>query len=398
MLIKSLILNLPNFKVINVLREKIIKIEVISLKKNHCIHCGSLNLRKKDKYIRKVKHISIGEQLSELWIHGFKFKCKNCLRYFNQRFDGILPYKRASEPFRREVVKLHHDGICAKVLALRKKLSPATIEKWYQNFMTLENKKISMFQCPKIMGIDEHFFSKKKGYATTLADLTKNKVFDVTLGRSEKSLGDYLCRLKGKDKVQFMLMDLSETYRSIVTKYFCNAKIVADRFHVIRLINLQFMRTWNQLDEKMRYNRGLLSLIRRHEDKLKPEQKIKLKSYLNKVPGLKITYEFKQKLNKLMRNKHRTKKQCKQLIPKFLKMIEELKKSHFTYLKKLGKTLEKWKFEIARMWRVTKTNSITEGLHNKMEVLSRRAYGFRNFNNYRLRVRVHCGSGWIVPH
>ncbi|MBL7688152.1 MAG: transposase, partial [Bdellovibrionaceae bacterium] len=28
--------------------------------------------------------------------------------------------------------------------------------------------------------------------------------------------------------------------------------------------------------------------------------------------------------------------------------------------------------------------------HNKMEMISRRAYGFRNFQNYRLRVRVLC--------
>jgi hypothetical protein len=40
------------------------------------------------------------------------------------------------------------------------------------------------------------------------------------------------------------------------------------------------------------------------------------------------------------------------------------------------------------MWRFTKSNAITEGLHNKMEVISRRAYGFRNFQNYRLRVRA----------
>jgi len=33
------------------------------------------------------------------------------------------------------------------------------------------------------------------------------------------------------------------------------------------------------------------------------------------------------------------------------------------------------------MWRFTKSNAITEGLHNKMEVISRRAYGFRNFQN-----------------
>ncbi|MEI6056695.1 MAG: transposase, partial [Lentisphaerota bacterium] len=35
-------------------------------------------------------------------------------------------------------------------------------------------------------------------------------------------------------------------------------------------------------------------------------------------------------------------------------------------------------------------NSITEGFHTKMEMISRRAYGFRNFENYRLRVRALC--------
>ena len=46
--------------------------------------------------------------------------------------------------------------------------------------------------------------------------------------------------------------------------------------------------------------------------------------------------------------------------------------------------------EIARMWRFTRSNGITEGFHNKMETISRQAYGFRNFENYRQRVQVLC--------
>ena len=38
------------------------------------------------------------------------------------------------------------------------------------------------------MGIDEHFFTRRKGYATTLCDLRNHKVYDVVLGRSELSL------------------------------------------------------------------------------------------------------------------------------------------------------------------------------------------------------------------
>jgi transposase len=41
------------------------------------------------------------------------------------------------------------------------------------------------------------------------------------------------------------------------------------------------------------------------------------------------------------------------------------------------------------MWRFTKNNAVTEGFPTQMEVLQRQAYGFRNFNNYRLRVSNH---------
>jgi transposase len=69
-------------------------------------------------------------------------------------------------------------------------------------------------------------------------------------------------------------------------------------------------------------------------------------------------------------------------------MIGEPKKIPFHSLATLGKTLWRWKDEIARMWRYTKSNGITEGLHTKMEMIQRRAYGFTNFKNYRLRVSV----------
>ena len=40
------------------------------------------------------------------------------------------------------------------------------------------------------------------------------------------------------------------------------------------------------------------------------------------------------------------------------------------------------------MWRFSKKVSITEGLRNRMEEIIRRAYGFRNFENFRLRVYI----------
>jgi transposase len=174
-------------------------------------------------------------------------------------------------------------------------------------------------------------------------------------------------------------------------KYFPKALIVADRFHVIRLVNQQFVKTWGELDEKGRKHRGLLSLMRRHPSHFKPGQQQTLYKYLEEVPGLKTIYQFWQDLLRLLRMKGLNQSDCRGILGEYIWMIEELKKTPFKHLQSLGSTLDNWKEEIARMFRFSKTNGITEGLHNKMEMISRRAYGFRNFENYRLRVRVLCG-------
>jgi transposase len=285
----------------------------------------------------------------------------------------------------------HRDGICQSTLAKQNRMGSATIERWAQDFFRRTVSEIQNNPAPRVLGIDEHFFSRKQGYASTFADLSKGKVHDVVLGRSEASLQRYLDRLPGKERTQVAVMDLSETYRSIVRKYFPNAKIVADRFHVIRWVNHQFLKAWQQMDPAGRKNRGLLSLMRRHEENLSDGQKITLRQYLKAHGVLEAIYDFKQELCRLLKLKHQTQWQCKRWIPKLLEMIEQLKNAPIDALSSLGKTLHNWREEIVRMWRFTKTNSITEGLHTKMEVISRRAYGFRNFNNYRLRVRALCG-------
>jgi hypothetical protein len=82
---------------------------------------------------------------------------------------------------------------------------------------------------------------------------------------------------------------------------------------------------------------------------------------------------------------------AKQIIPKFLGAIRALKESGFRNFVTLGETLESWQEEIVRMWRFKKTNSIVEGMHTRMEELIRRAYGFRKFENFRLRARLFLG-------
>lgn len=387
----SILLDLPGFKILEVTDYARLTLRVEYTEPASCPHCESMDLRTKDSFVRKVRHVCFGQRPSWLVFKAHKYRCRMCGRYFNQRFPGVLKRARASEPFKTEVVKLHHNGWTQKALAQDLRMGSATIERWYQKYFVLKDREFTGAHCPRVIGIDEHYFTRKDGFATTIADLGRHKVFDVVLGRSELSLRPFLRRLIGRDNVRVVLMDLSESYRSISKKYFPNALIVADRFHVIRLVNQQFVKTWGELDEKGRKHRGLLSLMRRHPDHFKPGQQETLLRYLDEVPGMRAIYEFWQDLLRLLRMKGLCQRQCRKIIPEFLWSVEELKDSNFSHLQKLGFTLENWKEEIARMFRFSKTNGITEGLHNKMEMISRRAYGFRNFENYRLRVRVLCG-------
>jgi len=131
--------------------------------------------------------------------------------------------------------------------------------------------------------------------------------------------------------------------------------------------------------------------MRRHPKNLKsPEQQERLNRYLDENPVLKEIYRVKQRLMEILLLKAQNVRSCQRLIPRLLEEIRQLQDSGLHSLVTLGETLEAWQEEIACMWRFTKNNGITEGFHNKMETLSRKAYGFRNFESYRLRVRLMC--------
>jgi transposase len=292
-----------------------------------CPHCEGNHLRIKDLRIRTPRHESWGARQVVLELESRKWRCLDCGRSFWQRFPGILARLRATEPFRRSVCQKHFDGISRSRLAWREQISSATVERWFGDHLRRLASERASPLCPQVLGIDEHFFSRRHGYATTLCDLRNHKVHDVVLGRSEASLEGYISRLEGKHLVKVVCMDLAVVYRSMVRKHFPNARIVADRFHVIRLVNHHFLTCWRDLDPIGSKNRGLMSLMRRHRHKLSVAQYQRLFDYLRQHPALELVYRFKQKLCYLLLEKHLNQKKCLQLAPRLLRMISELREA-----------------------------------------------------------------------
>jgi transposase len=387
------IIGIPGLQVERVKRSQGIEVWARPYRRPPCKHCHGQDVRIKATHRRTVKHTRQGNQVMTLHLRVPKYHCRGCRRYFRHTFVDILPRYRASETYRLEVFEAHHGGVTLRHVSRTHQVSAATVERWYQHRLGLRQSETGNRSCPRVLGIDEHFFTRRKGYATTFVDLRKHTVFDVRLGRSEPSLRGYLKGLEGRGNVQVVVMDLSDTYRAMAHRYFPNATIVADRFHVVRLINQHFLKVWQQVHPEGRKNRGLLSLMRRHEWHLSGEQHANLMTYLADYPVLQALYAAKQTLVRFMLLKMLTARRARAQLPQYLELLQQLRDSP---LRTLANTLTSWMAPIIAMWRFTKTNGITEGFHNKMEMISRRAYGFRNFENYRLRVLTHCGWDGII--
>jgi transposase len=356
-----------------------------------CLCCGGERLRSKGRYRRRVRHLDAFGTPTQVVIECRRFRCLECGGSFVQPLPGIVPGRHSTEPYRAQIFERHDDGICASRLGRREGIGPATVSRIYAQFTERKAAERRSLDCPFVLGIDEHTLHRGQRFATTLCDLKNRRVFDISPGRSELELSGYLRTLRGRDKVRVVCIDLSSSYRAMIRRWFPRAVIVADRFHAIRLVGLHLLRLARQLVPELGWNRGWLALLRTRPDRLDPEQHSRLQRLLLEKPALAGIYQMKERLCALLRHKGLDKRQCRRRVAELFALIAELQQCGLEPARTLARTLQDWSEEIARMWRFSRNNGITEGFHRKMKLIQRRAYGFRSFQNYRLRVLAQCG-------
>ena len=385
-------LTLPGYRTVRVERNLGVRVYVKALEAPlTCLRCAGARLRSKGLYRRRVRHLPVMGMPTELVIQCRRYACCDCGRSFVQRLPGVMPGRRTSEPWRAAIYERHHDGICASVLARREKSSAATVGRIYAQFTERKAKERLSLDCPRVLGIDEHTLHRGQRFATTFCDLKNRRVFDISPGRSEAELRGFLSGLRGRERVRVVCIDLSASYRVLVKRWFPRAAIVADRFHAIRIVGEHLMRLARQLVPQLGWNRAWLGLLRSRSDRLEPEHSRRLQALLEQHPALAPIYEMKERLGALLRLKLQSKRACREHIAQLLDAIRLLRESGFDAALALAKTLSDWSQEIGRMWRFSRTNAVTEGFHRKFKLIQRRAYGFRSFENYRLRVIAQCG-------
>ncbi|ACD96586.1 ISL3 family transposase [Trichlorobacter lovleyi] len=390
---ERLLTGLVDFSIKKVISLRPARLEVLYKGETSCPECGGPEKRIKSSFWREIKSIPQQGYSVTLLIYCHKYHCKCCGRYFNTRINGVKKWSRSTEPLKSNVFETCRRGYSNKDAAFESGLSVATIERYYHQMVLQKISHQKNRPCPRIIGIDEHRFSRKVGFVTTFCNLEKHSVFDIAPGRSEAELLPFLESLQGRKQVEVVCMDMHAPYRKMVKKWFPNAKIVTDRFHVIKLINHHFAKTCKLIDEEtLAWGRGgLIRIMSTKPENLSVLKKQKLEHYFEQQPVIKNLWIFWHELAELCRNKGKNHQACRKLVRELLEKVQLLKTSPFRPMKTLGKSITSWIDAIARMFRYYRSNGIVEGFHRKMKLIQRRAYGFRNFENYRLRVRVLCG-------
>ncbi|MFN3698043.1 MAG: transposase [Pseudobdellovibrio sp.] len=64
---------------------------------------------------------------------------------------------------------------------------------------------------PTVLGIDEHFFSRRNGYTeftTLFCDLKKRRLFEMCLGKDKKSIVEQVKHIPGRENVKVVVIDM----------------------------------------------------------------------------------------------------------------------------------------------------------------------------------------------
>lgn len=368
------------------------RVEYIAPHPAICPHCRSRTVKLYDHYCRKAAFINDEGARRTLLIKAKRYQCQHCSFLFREPIQGLLPKRRSSEQYRQAIAHEYLKNVNNKTIAREFGLSQSTVERIIHERFHLIIKEALNYPAPLMIGIDEHTIHKGRNFATTIADLGNHRIYDIIEGRSLTQVERKLMSYKNRDKVQTVVMDLSSSYRTIVRKCFPNAKIVADRFHVIRMIQHHFLEFCKQAQQSIRWQRPIIHPLRKKACNLTPREKQTLHQLFELNPAIHACHSFKEQLCDLLRLKTQTIKQCRNNLSKLKEMMDLLTYQAPEEMKKIGITIRKWFTPIIRMWRFVQNNGITEGFHRKMKLIQRRAYGYRNFENYRLRVLVECGG------
>lgn len=248
-------------------------------------------------------------------------------------------------------------------------------------------KKIDMAGV-KHIAIDE--FAVKKGhvYQTVVMDLLQGRVIYVAKDREMSSLDNFWKMVgRAKVKIEAVAMDMWPAYIGSVLAHCPSAAIVFDRFHIIRKLNDAIDETRRLLfnEEKDMNKRKIIKgtrwLLLRKRDKISESGQKRLQDALAVNQPLAQTYYLKEELDLLWQETDPREAES------FLKdWCDQATATEVTPLLKFVAMLKSHRSGILNWFNYRISTGPLEGMNNKIKVLKRKAYGYRDIEYFNLKI------------
>jgi len=240
------------------------------------------------------------------------------------------------------------------------------------------------------IAIDEIYLGKRMKFVTLVMDLESGAIVYVGNGKSAESLDPFWKRLRGSGaRIEAVAADMSNAYALAVHKNLPDAVLVNDRFHVIKKYNEMltdlrrelYREATTKLEKRILKGTRWLLLMRMEnlDDRRREPQRLLRALKLNE--SLATAYYMKDDLNQFWEQPN------KLAATWFLdSWIADAQNSGIALLMKFAKSLASHRNSLLAWYDYPISTGPLEGTNNKIKTLTRQAYGYRDFEFFRLKL------------
>lgn len=239
----------------------------------------------------------------------------------------------------------------------------------------------------ELLAIDEVYLGRLHKFITLVIDWESGRVLHVAKGRGENALVPFFRKLRrAKARIKAVATDLSAAYAAAVIKNLPKALLVADRFHVIKLMNERIDQLRRALQREAdimgrRVIKGTRYLLLRGRENLDPARLPELQEALRLNEPLSIAYYLKEELRQLWNLRS-----IEKMAALFDDWCRRAAEAGIPLLASLARTLQSFRSAILNGWVYPISNGKIEGINNKIGAMQRLHYGLRDFHFLSLRI------------
>ena len=364
-----------------------------------CPRCQQVSTILHDSEERCVRHLDIWGTTTFLHFAGRRFDCEGCGKPFTEQLSWIEKNRRQTEGFELCIYQR-----CKKedqsTVAREERLHPITVNEIFKRWAKRATRNRGQPRI-RVLGIDEISLKKRhKQFVLVLSDLERRCVIEILPDRSKKSLETWLDSLAFEKKraIESVSMDMWEPYRQAIKAQLPHAKIVADRFHIMKQLNERLTKLRRsiqaQADPEVKESlKGSRWLLVKNRVELNAIEEEKLANVLEASPELRELYLLKEEFRSIC-EKISDRPRAARFIETWICKAEHADNKH---MNKFVGTLRNWGDEFLNYFDAGVTNGFVEGLNHAIRNIIHRAFGYHSFDNFRLQVLVEHGD-LALPH